>query len=206
VSDSPADRFRDALDSEETPGESADTTATEEPTFPERDVWSWGAPTDEAESPEEESVTITTSSTDDDMDEIPTESETISPQPNLTGVTADTQVSGATQGAIAGDDDARARATALVDELRGLIWKIGENETSLPDQSANQTIISNMKRVRGETSDFSDLRGVIEAVRDSPRDIDALRNLGQHADRLQALLDSHAALTGALEDAIRQGR
>jgi len=84
-----------------------------------------------------------------------------------------------------------------------LIWKIGEDESSSTDD--HQNIISNMKRVRGATSDFSDLERVIVAVQENPRDIDALRDLGQQADRLQALLDSHAALTAAMEDAIRQG-
>jgi hypothetical protein len=211
ASDSPADRFREALDTQERATDvAAHSTTDEEETIsdPEPNHWSWGAPDDE-EPVVEESVTVSSSSTSDDIDEIARESETIT-LPSDTGFSAGAETSGATPGAdtpeAASGGDARERATALIDELRGLIWKIGEEELSLPDQGQNQTIISNMKRVRGETSDFSDLRGVIVAVRENPRDIDALRDLGQQADRLQALLDSHAALTSALEDAIRQGR
>lgn len=101
-----------------------------------------------------------------------------------------------------GDADARQQATVLIDELRGLIWKIGEDESASDGASG----INALRHVRGETPNFSDLRGVIEAVREDPRDIDALRDLGRQAGRLQELLESHDRLTSALDDAIRTMR
>jgi hypothetical protein len=161
----------------------------------------------------------TPSLVDVEMDEVAQESETIVPAPDAiglseageSGITGDERVSAADwDSAIAVDpsapdsgeeQDPRERATTLLDELRALVWKIGEEEPAGDNDII--TIANNLRSVRGETADFSDLREVIGAVRENPRDIDALRDLGLQADRLQALLDSHASLTSALDEAIR---
>jgi hypothetical protein len=98
--------------------------------------------------------------------------------------------------------DARQRATALVEELRELVWKIGEQE---PSRAGDTTDIRNeLSAARGQVADFSDFEGVIAAVRESPRDVDALRELGAQAGRIEDLLESHGRLTAALDDAIRK--
>lgn len=162
-------------------------------TFPERNSWSWGNDSDN-----DTSVTIE-------------ESETFSPSTTTFKATSEetddtvaTVASSSTETPNVITGEPRERASALVDELRGLIWKIGEDETS--NSGDNASIVSDLTNVRGATGDFSDLRSSIDAVRDNPRDIDALRDLGQQADRLQALLDSHSRLTSSLDDAIRKLR
>ncbi len=160
-----------------------------------------------------------TSPVDVEMDEVAQESETIIPAPDAiglseageSGITGDERVSAADwDSAIAVDpaapgtgeeQDPRERTTALLDELRVLVWKIGEEEPSGDNDIV--TIANSLRSVRGATADFSDLREVVEAVRMNPRDIDALRDLSLQADRLQALLESHASLTSALDEAIR---
>ncbi|HEV2072881.1 MAG TPA: hypothetical protein VGR29_04480, partial [Thermomicrobiales bacterium] len=160
-----------------------------------------------------------TSLDDVEMDEVAQESETIIPAPDAvstssageSSITGDESVSAADwDSPIAVDpsapdtgeeQDPRERATTLIEELRALVWKIGEEEPSGDNDIV--TIANNLRSVRGETADFSDLREVIEAVGMNPRDIDSLRDLGLQADRLQALLDSHASLTTALDEAIR---
>lgn len=237
--DSPANRFEEALNSSD-PEPAADASdVSNEQTFPERSVWSWGAPADADDSNETESAQTpsgeskedapasswsTPKSTDDKLEEVATESKTILPGTDAAGfsgagevdaLSGDESISGdhptwespiavsteaADEAAFA--EDSRSRATALIDELRGLIWQIDEDEGATGD---TPTIVSKLKRARGATSDFSDLERVIGAVKEHPRDIDALRDLGQQADRLQELLDSHTTLTAVIEDAIRQG-
>lgn len=109
--------------------------------------------------------------------------------------------SGVAAGRPSDQSDARQRATTLVEELRELIWKIGEQA---PATTGDTTDIRNaLSAARGHVSDFSDLEGAISAVRENPRDIDALRELGNQAPRLEELLASHTRLTAALDDAIR---
>lgn len=190
VATSPSSRFAGELD-----GTEASTESTSESpfSFPERNTWTWGTASDE------------------ETDVTNQESETIAPSipaPEATTVESNDMViaaaSASARNTDTDSDDPRHRASALADELRGLIWKIGENETS--GTGDDSSVVRDLTNVRGETGDFSDLRPAIESVRDNPRDIDALRDLGQQADRLQALLDSHSRLTGSLDDAIRKLR
>lgn len=110
--------------------------------------------------------------------------------------------SGIAAGRPSDETDARQRATVLVEELRELVWRIGEQE---PSRAGDTTDIRNeLNAARRQVADFSDLEGVIAAVRESPRDVDALRELGARAGRLEDLLESHGRLTAALDDAIRK--
>lgn len=221
--------------------EAADAGGDSDSTFPDHNRWSWSTTSEETAATEDESVTITASTTENEtattahdqdagsswttslddveIDEVSQESETIIPAPDTASlseagesnvpsdasVSVDNRDSAITAGrsvAAPGDEpDPREQASALLEELRVLVWRIGENEPS-GERDIDATI-DNMRRARGETGDFSDLWQVIEAVRENPRDIDALRDLGMHAHRLQALLESHASLTRALDDAIR---
>lgn len=192
--DSPADRFQEALDSE-----TAATTS-----------WAWGAP----ESNEDSGATASSTWTpppesEKDEAESSFESGTISPEKEtVTDIVAPSrpdQTDSLRDGEISSpiddtpDSDARQHASALLDEVRRLVWKIGLTDTSV---SASKNTIQNMSHVRGETSDFADLEPTISAVQENPRDIDALRDLGRKADRLHDLLESHRRLIATLEDAI----
>ncbi len=218
----PADRFGAALDSTER--ESAETT---------NDESGWGKPapvTDDrfaswsaAYGATSESEQIQDDANSGDV--VAVESATIADEAESTSTTDNAgftegganevdylsgdeniDVGGPDSGIAAGrpsdQSDARQRATTLVEELRELIWKIGEQA---PASTGDTTDIRNaLSTARGHVSDFSDLEGVISAVRESPRDIDALRELGSQAPRLEELLESHSRLTAALDDAIRQ--
>lgn len=218
----PADRFGAALDSTER--ESTETTS---------DEFGWGkpAPATDDRFASWSAAYGTTSENEpaakdaDTGDVVAVESATIADEE--TESTATTDSAGFTEGGanevdyLSGDEnieiggpdsgiaagrpsdqaDARQRATTLVEELRELIWKIGEQT---PASTGDTTDIRNaLSAARGHVSDFSDLEGVITAVCESPRDIDALRELGGQAPRLEELLVSHSRLTAALDDAIR---
>ncbi len=216
----PADRFGAALDSTER--ESTETTSDESgwgkpaPTTDDRFA-SWSAaygstnenpPVEEdantgevvavesatiADESESTSATDSAGFTEGGADEV----DYLSGDENIAVGGPD---SGIAAGRPSDQSDARQRATTLVEELRELIWKIGEQS---PATTGDTTDIRNaLNAARGHISDFSDLEGVITAVRENPRDIDALRELGNQAPRLEELLESHSRLTTALDDAI----
>lgn len=193
--DSPASRFQAGLETGQTDSATDDDSATDPGTATgasTRSTWSWRSASKEEAVPEsaETGMASDDAATPVDTSDVPGDAAVASTSGAATTVTGD-------------DRDARERASALVDELRGLIWSIGVDVTS---GAGHKNTIQNMSRVRGETGDFSDLASVIEAVRENPRDIDALRDLGDKAGRLQELLDSHAKLAGALDKAIRDSR
>lgn len=200
---SPASRFAAELDADEADAGRGLSTGEDAATEPDpgtgsstRSTWSWRSGSREggvAEAGDETGAETVAS---------PTPIETDVPGDAAVAATsgAATTVEGEADG---GDEGARQRASTLVDELRGLIWTIGVDETP---GAGHKNTIQNMSRVRGETGDFSDLASVIEAVRENPRDIDALRDLGDKAGRLQELLDSHGKLSSALDEGIRDMR
>lgn len=220
----PADRFGAALAS--TARESTETASTS-------DEFGWGKPapaTDDrfaswstAYGPTSESEPTGEAATSDEVAVV--ESATIADETTPASATDDAGLSegganevddlsgdeniaagGPDSGIAAGrpsdQSDTRQRATTLVDELRELIWTIGEQAPVSADDATD--IRNALSAARGHVSDFSDLEGVITAVRESPRDIDALRELGNQAPRLEELLESHGRLTAALDDAIRK--
>jgi hypothetical protein len=227
-STSPADRFEAALDAE-----TAGTPETEEAS-PQRGSLDWGKPAAAAPESTEDRFASWAAAYASTSDDNAVESATITPAP--TGTPADEPSSPSTDMAgfngsnereidvLSGDEniatvgqdfgitagtpadlsDVRQRATSLVEELRGLIWKIGEPESVREGDTSDA--LSDLTSVRGQTSDFSDLERVIADVRDSPKDVDALRELGKQAGRLESLLESHASLTAAVDDAIRKLR
>lgn len=103
-----------------------------------------------------------------------------------------------------GSEEARNRATELVDELRALIWKIGlDEETGGQDENLAVILLAG---ARGKTGDFGDISATLDTLEKDPRDIDTLRELGAKANRIRELLESHARLTGAIDEAIRELR
>ncbi|HWV22721.1 MAG TPA: hypothetical protein VNZ58_00895, partial [Thermomicrobiales bacterium] len=154
-----------------------------------RDTWSWTG-----------STATAASTWETDTDDTVTESETIAPDASDIWATIGDEETPPAATGDEEDNDARERASELLEELRGLIWQIGTETQTEPNEEA---IVQHIRRARGETGDFTDLDPVIAAVRDNPRDIDALRELGLKADRLQELLTSHQRLVRALESALR---
>jgi hypothetical protein len=107
------------------------------------------------------------------------------------------------------DDSARQRASALLDELRTLIPQIGGTgvATTIADTGVRgSSVADDLSRARDEGGEFSSLRRTLESARDNPRDVDTMLDLVNRADRLLALLDSHDALTGAVDEAITKLR
>lgn len=102
------------------------------------------------------------------------------------------------------ESEARQRATKLVEELRGLIWRIGVgDDTGTGDENLAVIVLAG---ARGQTGEFSDIKRALDGLRDDPRDIDALRALGAKADRIEELLNSHSRLLAAMDEAIDELR
>lgn len=99
--------------------------------------------------------------------------------------------------------EARRRATALLDELRSAIWLIGNEPAGTGDVS---DAVITLSGARARTANFNDLTRLAQDARENPRDIDALRALGEKAERIEELLDSHERLVDAIDDAIRELR
>jgi hypothetical protein len=198
-SDSPADRFGAALD------DNASSKDDEEDRFA-----SWAAAYRTEDAADTSSTPAEPAGIDDD-EIVNAESVTITPAVSREVDSADAGVGTGWQVPVTAGESAgsterlvetRERASALLDELRSLVWSIGE---ATPAEAGDVTDLRNLlSNVRGQTPDFSDLEGTIAAVRESPKDIDALRELGNQAERLESLLQSHARLTSALDDAIRK--
>lgn len=141
-------------------------------------TWTWTAPSDSDES-----------SWSTDTDKAAAVTEATTPEASASALAAPSP-----------DGDPRQHASELLDQLRALVWQLGNDHPAGTDE---QTTIQTISRVRGETSDFADLESVIDSARENPRDIDALRELGEKAGRLHELLESHKRLVRTLEDALR---
>lgn len=100
--------------------------------------------------------------------------------------------------------EAHQRATELVEQLREAISQIGLDEAT-GDHDENLAVIV-LAGARGQTGDFPDIQQALDILREDPRDIDALRDLGAKADRIEALLESHSRLLAAIDEAISEMR
>lgn len=96
-------------------------------------------------------------------------------------------------------DEARDKAIALADELRRTIRMMSSEGES--DYGAAAMALTEVSLHIG---DFSDVRGLVAEVKESPRDIRTLGGLAGKIDRIQALLDEHASLANAIETAIKE--
>ena len=96
-------------------------------------------------------------------------------------------------------EDARTRAIELADELRRTIRMMSSG--GMADESRAVTTLTNASMAVG---DFSDVRGMITAVNDDPRDIHTLGDLAGKIDRIEELLNEHTALSEAINTAIKE--
>lgn len=98
--------------------------------------------------------------------------------------------------------DAAERAAALVEELRALLPAL----TAGPELDAEAVAVDLQAALPTDAgaaaSDRELLRAALRAVRDRPRDIDAMLDLAVRADPLLALLDEHDAALAAIDRAV----
>lgn len=94
------------------------------------------------------------------------------------------------------------RAAALVEELRALLPAL----TAAPELDAEAVAVDLQAALPTDpdaaASDRDLLRATLRAVRDRPRDIDAMLDLAVRADPLLALLDAHDAALDAIDRAV----
>lgn len=95
--------------------------------------------------------------------------------------------------------DARAHAISLVDELRQMIRLMPSGEARDPGAAAMALTEATLS-----LDDYGDVRDALAAVRDNPRDIQALSDFAKSADRIEALLKSHQSLVDTIEKAIAE--
>lgn len=139
------------------------------------------------ESHEEEPATDAAGFTDDGDDEV----DYLSGDENI-------EVSGA-ENPVLPPDEARDRAISLVDELRRMVRMMGTGTPSDPGAAAMALTEASLN-----AGDYADLREVIAELQDDPRDIQALANLAQKADKIEALLDEHQSLVASIDRAITE--
>ena len=97
---------------------------------------------------------------------------------------------------------ARDRAAELLTELRDLLPRLAN--PSGADPVALATVLES--GIASDRMRWSDLRAVMEAARDRPRDVETILALSQQVDAVLALLDRHEQLTDAVRRAARQLR
>ncbi len=95
-------------------------------------------------------------------------------------------------------DDARTRAIELIDELRRMVRMMGTGSESDPGAAAMALTEAVLN-----VGDYDDERSVLADIQEDPRDIQALSNLAQKADKIDALLAEHQSLVDAIEKATR---
>ncbi|MGI9254384.1 MAG: hypothetical protein ACR2J8_11595, partial [Thermomicrobiales bacterium] len=97
---------------------------------------------------------------------------------------------------------ARERASEILTELRDLLPRLSNPSGVDPVALANVLdagILSDRMRWR-------ELRAVMEAARDSPRDVETVLALSQRVNDVLALIDRHEELTAAVQRAAQQLR
>lgn len=102
----------------------------------------------------------------------------------------------------ASEGDVVARGMDLVEQLRDLMPAI-----VLSQPATMRRVASDLAGVRAEAGampreDLDRLRGVLEASRDNPRDIEALMQLGKHATELIGLMGSFERYAVAVDRAV----
>jgi hypothetical protein len=205
--ESPADPFADALEAEPTTPETTETEETGASTTENAPstAWIWGQPVAEETDAVTESETIVPAAATNNEDA----SAALDAVPEVERVTVADATAPAGEAVVTGDDSARQRAAALLDELRTLLPQIGGSgavAVTEATSAAGGGVADELSRARDEAGEFSGLRRTLESARDYPRDVDTMLDLVSRADRLLALLDSHEALRRAVDDAITQLR
>jgi hypothetical protein len=225
--ESPANRLADALDEEaateqdtgeqlesrETAEEASSAGTAETPASTENALaastsgWSWGQTRVDEEEVATESETIVPTTADASAGL--SDASDVEEGESITAVDSTALAEEAQAPETATDDNARQRATALLDELRALLPQIGGAgvaSTIADTGERGSNVADELSHARDEAGEFSSLRRTLESARDNPRDVDTMLDLVNRADRLLALLDSHDALAGAVDDAITKLR
>lgn len=102
----------------------------------------------------------------------------------------------------AAEGDVVARGMSLVEQLRDLLPAIVLSEPATMRRVANDLAAARDEAQTVPHEDLDRLRGVLEASRDNPRDIDALVQLGKHAEELIELMGSYERYSGAIDRAV----
>ncbi|MFM9108147.1 MAG: zinc-ribbon domain-containing protein [Chloroflexota bacterium] len=97
---------------------------------------------------------------------------------------------------------ARVRAAELLTELRDLLPLL--SNPSGADPAALAAALE--AGIAADHERWGDLRAVMEAARDRPRDVETVLALSQQVDSVLALIDRHEQLTAAVRRAARQLR
>lgn len=104
----------------------------------------------------------------------------------------------------AAEGDVVAKGMSLVEQLRDLLPAIVLSEPATMRRVANDLINARNEANVVPQEDLDRLRGVLEASRDNPRDIEALMQLGRHAAELLELMGSFERYTGAVDRAVAE--
>lgn len=100
------------------------------------------------------------------------------------------------------DGDAVALSLSLMDELRELIPAIVLSEPATMQRVANDLASARDADDASRIQDIDRLRGVLVEARDKPRDLDALAQLGAHAEELIELLAGYERYGNAIDVAV----
>jgi len=104
----------------------------------------------------------------------------------------------------AAEGDVVAKGMSLVEQLRDLLPAIVLSEPATMRRVANDLINARNEANVFPQEDLDRLRGVLESSRDSPRDIEALMQLGRHATELLDVMESFGRYTGAVDRAVAE--
>jgi hypothetical protein len=205
----PADRFEAALDADTEPETAGDASTGDRPETSDEDRFaSWaaayGSYQETATETSDTAATDASTGTAEEHDESLPEDEASRAWAAAGTSTSSPAPREATDESSVSSPEARQRATELVDELRKLIWKIGIDENGTSQDETLAVIV--LAGARGQTAEFSDLARALDALKEDPRDIDALRDFGAKADRFGELLESHGRLLAAIDEALRELR
>ena len=104
----------------------------------------------------------------------------------------------------AAEGDVVAKGMSLVEQLRDLLPAIVLSDPATMRRVANDLINARNEANVFPQEDLDRLRGVLESSRDSPRDIEALMQLGRHATELLDVMESFGRYTGAVDRAVAE--
>lgn len=196
----PASRFVTALDDEVKPT-TDDAIATGWTTA--QTSWSYGSQTNAEDTwgtpqsaPEPETVAEVEPVTETEPEVVTSAVEVESTgSTEIVDTEADVSATNEESSLVLTADDPRHRVIELLTELQALVPKI-----AIADEG---TAAMTLTEASLKTSDYTDVREVISQVKENPRDIQALSELSGKVERIESLLEEHAALTEAIESALR---
>lgn len=99
------------------------------------------------------------------------------------------------------DEDTVTKAERLIGELRSLIPTLVRPLPSPPATRIDAAALANELEGAARTSDFEDVREMLRAAREHPRDVDTMLNLASNVGRLLELLDDRDNLAKTAQSA-----